>query len=303
MFRSSSSSSTGSRPSPLFLGVHVVFVGWVLLLSTCSSTTSAETVLLAACPQEPDVEGIFRNNGQYCVRDRLVLSREVIDATCPEDYHFQGNNKCRKNKSKSSNSKEKGNTRGAAAAASRSVNPTCPPNYQRYANKCHKRCPTKEYRTTYSDCILPRQTLGPKYMTCPSTIRAIRTTTSDDTTEHPQQEQYHRYDAYCCIPGVNCPQLQCNVGPQVPGKFFYNTQDGTCERQVATLQRPVTARKTNEECVPPLVQVWGVCQEPCPYGYQPLKGKCELRPCTFDPKNDEFVECPEATYKVSQSIL
>jgi hypothetical protein len=34
-----------------------------------------------------------------------------------------------------------------------------------------------------------------------------------------------------------------------------------------------------------------------------LKGKCELRSCTFNPQTDDAVKCPEGTYKVPQAMI
>ncbi len=231
-----------------------------MLLLTATTSSLAETVLLAECPKEPEVVGKFVNNGHYCVREMVIKQRDIIDAECPSDYEYRSGY-CRQRHAKN-------------------VKPTCPSDYQRYGKKCHSYCPA-EYRQKYSECVLARQTLTPRYMKC--------------------AEGYHRYDAYCCVPGEDCPQLTCNVGSNVPGKFFYN--DGICERQAESLVRTTTSRKQNMTCPEELEQVWGVCQEPCPQGYRPSKGKCDLAPCIFDPMTDKFVECPEATYKVSQAIF
>jgi hypothetical protein len=279
----------------MFLQLRSLLFSVLLLVPTATrtGTVAADTVLLADCPQEPDVQGTFRNNGQYCVRERQVLSRDVVDATCPDNYVFKGG-KCRFS---------------GGLAKKKTIKPSCPASYQRFGDKCQKKCPNKEYRQKYKDCILPRKVLGTHYMTCTSS-GANKDHDVDHDVETSSQE-YHRYEAYCCIPGETCPQLQCNLGNQVPGKFFY-TDDGKCERQVQTLPRTVVSKKSPLEegggkkpsdCPDGLQQVWGACQEPCPYGYRPLKGKCELRPCVFDPMTEQFVECPEATYKVSQTIF
>ncbi|KAL3913588.1 MAG: hypothetical protein SGILL_006425, partial [Bacillariaceae sp.] len=46
-----------------------------------------------------------------------------------------------------------------------------------------------------------------------------------------------------------------------------------------------------------------VCQEPCPQGYRANKGTCQLSSCTYDPKVDPEVRCPEGVYKLPQSIV
>ncbi len=248
-----------------------MFHQWVVLLFLTTTTTSwADTVLLASCPQEPEVLGTFVNNGYHCVREQIVLSREIIDAECPPEYDYR-NGYCRKRLSKN-------------------LKPTCPlkegstnqTNYQRYGDKCHKYCP-KEYRQKYNECILPRLVLTTKYMTCP--------------------EGYHRYEAYCCIPGDNCPLITCNVGDNVPGKFFYQEETGICERQAESIPRKTTSRPPNTPCPEGTTQIWGNCQEPCPIGFRPAKGRCDLLPCTFSPMTDRFVTCPEGTYTVAQAIF
>jgi hypothetical protein len=309
----------------MFLQMRSLLFSALLLLHTSSTTytVNAETVLLADCPQEPNVQGTFRNNGQYCVRDRVVISRDVIDATCPDADNDADDNDAAAETAAAGYVLKRGKCR---RTHSKSVKPSCPPKYQRFGELCHKQCPSKDYRQKYKECILPSKTLGANYMTC----NGNDNDNDNDSDSGNEQKKYHRYDAYCCIPGENCPQLQCNLGNQVPGKFFY-TADGKCERQVETLVRPMTPRQKNnsnngpmpppprtptptgesnnkiavvDPCPSPgLVPIGGSCQEPCPYGFRSLKGKCELRSCVFDPMTERFVECPEATYKVSQSIF
>ena len=245
----------------------------VLAVFSTTAVVDAETVLLAQCPKEPDVVGTFYNNGSKCVRDRQVLEREVIDATCPGeegDYKYK-NGYCRPHKK--------------FGGRKRTVKPSCPEGYQRFGKQCQSTCP-KPFQAKYGQCILPKATLATKYMTCPD----------------PQRQ--HRYEAYCCSPEEgNCPKIECNVGNQVPGRFYYNTEEGRCERQPQTLARVATTKVRMQECPEGLVQVWGGCQRPCPDGYKSMKGKCDLRTCSFDATTDTQVRCPEGVYTITSALF
>ena len=225
--------------------------------------------------------GNYYNNGKKCVRDRVIMSRDIVPATCPDEFEYRAG-KCRKKHEKN-------------------TPPQCPDNYQRQGSQCYSKCPAP-YRTTQSDCLLGRATLDPRYMTCP--------------------EGMHRYNAYCCTPGVDCPQIECVVGEDVPGKFYYDG-NGICERQPQAVARTTILRKNirtsqfrgrnddpdydpldpNRHCPGDKVLVWGVCQDKCPDEYQAMKGKCVLRRCSFDATTDNIVECPEGTYVVTKAQI
>ena len=282
------------------------FLSAIAIAIACTFPCShAETVVLAQCPQEPDVVGHYYNNGQACVRNRVVLTRDMVPVECPEGYSLK-QGWCRRQTATQTQTQ----TQKHASKRPSKVRPTCPldvDDYQRSGDVCYKRCPSSAYRQTATECILPRHVLSTSYMTC----------------AEKEEESQHRFKAYCCTPGVNCPQVQCRVGATVPGTFFY-TEQGTCERQASTLARTKSrstthhlrikkGTQTNEDgtiittqqlCEEEgFIHVWGKCQEPCPQGYQPLKGKCELSPCSFDPAVDTVVECPEATYQLSQAMV
>ena len=245
----------------------------------------AETVQLASCPEEPDVVGKFYNNGETCVRDRIALTREVKPVECPHDYTYTSG-WCRKR-------------------YKRKLKPTCPKDYQMFLGakgECHSPCPPN-YSKSYGQCTLRRASLSPKYMTCNATS--------------PEGHEQHRNGAYCCSHELgNCPKPECKVGTGVPGKFYY--ADGVCTRQAESLPRvtlpklksrlgqpidPNTHRPKQPPCPEGMTPIRQGCQEPCPAGFATLKGRCELRSCTFDTKTDVVVKCPEATYKLPQAIL
>jgi hypothetical protein len=241
-----------------------------------------ETVMLARCPKEPDVVGEFYNDGKRCVRDRRVITRSIEDAACTSGYKYNASY-CRK----------RFHTK---------VRPDCPNGYQFYGGKrgeCHSPCPPG-YSSNYGECVLKRTTLPPSFMTCDET-------NADGNVPH-------RYGAFCCSHELgNCPQTECLV-EQAPGKFYY--QDGLCQRQAQSLPRKTTPQlivrlgeddpptgQQARRCPDRLVAVRNICQEPCPEGYLPSKGSCQLYSCTFDTQLDSEVRCPEGVYKVSQSLV
>ena len=238
----------------------------------------AETVQLATCPEEPDVVGTFYNNGETCVRDRVALTRTIQPVDCPHDYTYQSG-WCRKR-------------------YKRKLKPSCPKDYQMFLGakgECHSACPPN-YSKSYGQCTLRRASLSPKYMQC-------------NATDADGLEQ-HRNGAYCCAQG-KCPKPECKVGTGVPGKFYY--ADGICSRQAESLPRVTMPRLQSRlgqpqngqqrQCPKGLAPIRQGCQEPCPAGFVTLKGRCELRACTFDTQKDVVVQCPEATYKLPQAIL
>mmetsp|Transcript_121184 Transcript_121184/g.181012 ORF Transcript_121184/g.181012 Transcript_121184/m.181012 type:complete len:272 (+) Transcript_121184:80-895(+) len=251
----------------------------ILLVGLCQQQrrhlyfANAETVHLADCPQEPDVVGVYYNNGQKCIRDRVVLSRNVVEATCPDSSYTYRNDRCRKR-------------------FHPSAKPQCPEGYQRYNNECHENCPTRKHKASKGRCTLPKSSLPTKYMTCPK----------DDDNHHGLEQ--HRYQAYCCTMGVDCPKIECLVGDDVPGRFTLDESDGICRRLPQTLARITSMKPRFEPCPDPLIQVWGVCQDPCPAGFQTTKGKCEIRSCEYDPRNDgDVVTCPEGVYTVAKAMV
>jgi hypothetical protein len=251
---------SSSSPSPAVLCALLA----VLILASSSSLllVNADTVYLADCPQEPEVVGTYYNNGRKCVRDREVLSREVIAATCSDGYEYR-KDRCRK--------------RFHAAAT-----PSCPEGYQRYTDECHKTCPTRKHKPSKGRCSLPRNTLPTKYMKC--------------------EEGQHRYQAYCCTMGVDCPKVECIVGADVPGRFTLE-EDGVCRRSPQSIARVTSLKPRFEPCPSYKVQVWGVCQDPCPSGFQTSKGRCEIRGCEYDPHSDDFVRCPEGGYPIAKAMV
>ncbi|KAG7354316.1 hypothetical protein IV203_003672 [Nitzschia inconspicua] len=240
-----------------------------------------ETVILAACPKEPEVVGKFYNDGKQCVRDRSVITRTVEDVMCPSGYAYKANY-CRK----------RFHTK---------VKPECPTGFQYYGGKrgeCHSPCPPG-YSRNYGECVLTRQTLTSNYMTCEER----------DAEGHIQ----HRYGAFCCSHELgNCPKAECNV-EQAPGKFYY--ENGLCQRQAQSLPRKTSPQlklrlgqdappgQRPRKCPEGLVAVRNVCQEPCPEGFRPNKGSCQLFSCTFDTRVDKEVRCPEGIYKVANSMV
>jgi hypothetical protein len=263
-----------------------VLIAWlyVLLFFFHGETlyVHGDTVMLATCPKEPEVVGDFYNDGSRCVRDRRVITRTIEDAVCPSGYNYKANY-CRKR-------------------FHAKVRPDCPIGYQFYGGKraeCHSPCPP-EYSNNYGECVLKRTTLPSTFMTCNET----------DAEGHVQ----HRYGAFCCSHQLgNCPKTECIVG-QAPGKFYY--QDGLCQRQAQSIPRKTTPQlklRLGEDAPPPdqqprrcpdgLIAVRNICQEPCPQGYLPNKGSCQLYSCTFNTKLDTEVRCPEGVYKVPQSLV
>eukprot|EP00934_Nitzschia_sp_Nitz4_P004568 Nitzschia sp. Nitz4//scaffold314_size20990//7142//7879//NITZ4_008629-RA/size20990-processed-gene-0.40-mRNA-1//-1//CDS//3329547464//4558//frame0 len=239
------------------------FVLFTVALLLCTRETDSKTLQLATCPQEPDVVGVFYNNGKKCVRDRTVVAREVINATCPEEFEYKAG-MCRKRLHKS-------------------VRPSCPEDYQRFNAQCQSKC-KYPYTSRYGECVLSKSTLNARFMICP--------------------ESQHHFGAYCCTPGVDCPQLECNMGTAIPGKWYFNETSRSCDRAAKSVVRPVTTRKRGEECQAGMVSVWGGCQEPCPGGYKTSKGRCEMHACSFDTRNSgAVVRCPEGTYAVPKSMV
>lgn len=230
----------------------------LLLALTCLRFCHADTKHLASCPQDDNEEGEFINNGKECVRESIIREREVVDAECPIDYEFNSG-KCRKHLHPTTKK------------------PKCPDGFQRQGDKCYRKCPSLSWRQKYKECVLPRKTLAPKYMTCPA--------------------GQHRYNAYCCQPGQDCPAIKCELGSNVPGEFFYS--DGICKRT----GHAIKMQSTKRPCQDGQIQVWGVCQDPCPEHYRPTKDKCELFSCKFDATTDKVVECPEGSYLAGRSIF
>ncbi|CAB9520089.1 expressed unknown protein [Seminavis robusta] len=266
--------------------VLVVVTSLVVMMSVLSD---AATVQLASCPSEPEVVGEYYNNGELCVRERIVLQREIETADCPEEYKYL-NGWCRRR-------------------FHRKIKPTCfqkgDGNWQLFLGtkgECHSTCP-KNYASSYGQCELRRMTLAPKYMTCPPT----------DRDGNPQ----HRYGAYCCSHELgNCPKPECKVGEGVPGKFYYNADEQTCERQAQAIARVTMPRITSRlgteaaarkkgkgVCPKGKIPVRNACQDPCPDKFKTLKGKCELRSCKFDTQKDVIVRCPEGTYKLPRAVI
>mmetsp|Transcript_3324 Transcript_3324/g.6048 ORF Transcript_3324/g.6048 Transcript_3324/m.6048 type:complete len:265 (-) Transcript_3324:410-1204(-) len=259
---------------------QVLFVALTALLFF-TTAIHAETVKLADCPTEPEVVGKFYNDGRNCVRDRQVMERIIEPGQCPPGYSYS-RGYCRKR-------------------LHRKVKPKCPDGYDYYGgrkNECHSPCPVG-YSKSYGECILRRLSLPPRYMTCPET----------DEFGNVQ----HRYKSYCCSHELNnCPKLECNV-ENAPGKFYYH--DGVCRRQSQSIARVTTPQikvprvgnytsgPLPRRCPEGKIPVRSLCQEPCPEGFQTLKGKCELRACTFDTRTDDAVRCPEGVYKVPQAIV
>jgi hypothetical protein len=265
--------------------VRILAASALLVIST--SPANAESVQLASCPEEPDVIGKYYNNGEVCVRDMIVVDREMVQVACPPEYTYQ--------------------TGWCRRRFHRKVKPSCGEggDWQLFLGskgECHSPCP-KNYAGSYGQCVLRRDTLAPKYMACPAV---------DD-----EGNIQHRYGAYCCSQERgNCPQPECKIGDDVPGKFYYNAATQTCERQAVALARssmPLMYSRLGSEaaeryngkplCPVDKILVRNGCQDPCPDGYSTLKGKCELRPCTFDTRNDIILKCPEGTYKLPHSVI
>jgi len=242
----------------------VAVVTFFQIFSFCILSTKGDLVRLASCPQGVDGEEeeySYINNGVECIRERIVLTREVVDAECPSSEYTLKAGKCRKH-------------------LHSSIPATCPDGYIRQGDYCYKKCPSKAWRQKYYECWLSQKTLPAKYMICP--------------------EGQHRYDAFCCTIGEDCPAIQCQISG-VPGQFLYI--DGVCQRKGHAMVMTMYPKPNQAPCPENLISVWGICQEPCPPQYRPSKGKCELLPCTFDPMTQTIVKCPEGDYLAQRSIF
>ena len=230
------------------------------LLLAAAAVSDGATVRLASCPQGVDGEdkdNSYSNNGVECIRERQVIPREILKAECQEGYELRAG-KCHKHLHPSHRA-------------------TCPTGYARQGDQCYKNCPSPTWRQKFSECLLPRTTLPTKFMTCP--------------------EGQHRYEAYCCHPGEDCPDIKCQLSG-VPGDFFY--VNGICQRPGHAMLRETSIQKP---CPEHQNLVWGVCQDPCPESYRPTKGRCELFPCSFDPMTEKAVQCPEGVYLAERAIF
>jgi len=291
----------------------------------------AESVQLASCPKEGDdtsggVIGKFYNNGEVCVRDRIVLERQVEKADCPSEYNYV-NGWCRRRfhrKLKPTCASKPALFLDDADTDNDNGTPVSKKNKKNNNSKkwqlflgakgeCHSPCP-KNYAASYGKCILQRQTLSQKYMTCPMIDNG------DGVLET------HRNGPYCCSHELgNCPRPVCKVGDHVPGKFYYDVETNTCTRQAEAIKRGVLPRlpitqqadiaknglrnkgntspnKNSGVCPKGLVPVRGnSCQEPCPEGFVTMKGKCDLKACTFHTQTDLIVRCPEGIYALPRA--
>eukprot|EP00546_Thalassionema_frauenfeldii_P020849 CAMPEP_0178903528 /NCGR_PEP_ID=MMETSP0786-20121207/5202_1 /TAXON_ID=186022 /ORGANISM="Thalassionema frauenfeldii, Strain CCMP 1798" /LENGTH=238 /DNA_ID=CAMNT_0020574899 /DNA_START=122 /DNA_END=838 /DNA_ORIENTATION=+ len=230
---------------------------------------------MAQCPQEPDVVGVYRNDGKKCVREKRVMSRERTDAVCPNGTEYnQG--RCRR--PKDSERKE--------PLSPSEKQPRCPSGYEwgYYLKNQNKRraCLTKcldGYQAKYNKCILPEDKLPDTYMTCPN-------------------EGDHRVDAYC-----SAFNIQCQIDT-APGTFRYR-EDRICERPKTVLSRTYEfIRKNAKSCPNPDHEIIytptsRICQERCPEHYITKKGRCILPKCLVpvDDVNEFIVKCPEGFYR------
>eukprot|EP00547_Thalassionema_nitzschioides_P005357 CAMPEP_0194200238 /NCGR_PEP_ID=MMETSP0156-20130528/932_1 /TAXON_ID=33649 /ORGANISM="Thalassionema nitzschioides, Strain L26-B" /LENGTH=259 /DNA_ID=CAMNT_0038925211 /DNA_START=18 /DNA_END=797 /DNA_ORIENTATION=+ len=248
------------------------FVVLLLLMSPCAK---GELMRMAQCPQEPDVKGVYRNDGKKCVRQKHAMKRERIDAVCPEgsDY-YQG--LCRR-------PKDSGRKEPLTPSEKKA---RCPAGYEWgfYLKNQNKRraCLTKcqdGYQAKYNKCVQPEDKLPNTYMTCPN-------------------EGDHRVDAYCSSLNIEC------LIEAAPGAFRYR-EDGICERPKTVLGRTYeylpkggdSCPNANHELV--VTSTVRVCQEPCPEHYLTKKGRCLLPKCLVKANeiNNFVVQCPEGLYR------
>ena len=247
-----------TRPHPTMRGLLLP------LLIAGAPLVSGDIVRLASCPQEPDVVGVYKNDGKKCVRSRTATDRISIahGATCPTGTKYR-NGKCRSPLGMAEDDKEK------------AVAPTCEEGYKAYGDTCRERC-RKGYQQTATQCILPQATLPMYLMTCP--------------------EGHRRVDAFCMDDHVECHDVSA------PGTFHY--KDGKCERSRLVVSRTYTTLRVGQkECPSGKVMVRKgsnrYCQDPCPEHHKTLKGKCELRKCVVKAdQSDTHITCPEGKFMI-----
>jgi hypothetical protein len=263
----------------------------LVVFSSLVALAQADTVELATCPQEPDVVGIYYNNGKKCIRDRQEFSRDIIEATCKSgDLQFsRGKAFCEAQNGTKFNAKD--------------TRPICPTDYRRYNDQCHKLCPAG-FTSKKGKCIRLADKLPPHYMKC--------------------SHDKHKFDAFCCE-GDQCSDLlseekkinpsslmECSLS-NIPGKFYYSPTTKKCERQMSTQPRKWTRLPTNNRgnryrlsgsCQEGETQIMGGCQLKCPESWSVRKAMCQLRPCSIPlTSNNKIVLCPEGKYQMQSASI
>ena len=306
---------------------HPSLLAVILLLLT--PTSLADTVELAQCPKEPNVVGVYINNGKNCVRERTEVSREIVNASCKSGWELVTQELkayCRVVDNSKYNQQD-------------SV-PVCPIDYQRYGSQCHAPCP-RGYNAKRGKCIQLKDTMPQHSMTCSSPdkhrIGAFCCET-DQCGDLKQQEYKERIQKMqlkhrtspsepsmtkMAPPPTSSTMMECNL-PDVPGRFYYNALTGNCDRSRISEPRVWTKLPRDKKgqylgtCSPDETKVLGGCQPKCPKYYKSQKGMCHLPPCSIpfgtgiladegpndanrkkEIQNKGIVLCPEGKYYLS----
>jgi hypothetical protein len=310
----------------------------LLVLVICnSSTTLADTVQLAECPQVPDVIGMYVNNGKKCVRERDEVRRDVLDATCQDGWELtktatqgQAQAQAQAQGQGQGQGQEQGQRRKSYCKPVNSSNirtrkkdgkPICPTDYQRYSASCHSPCPPG-YNAKRGICIQLRDVLPQHSMICPieGQHKVGPFCCQPDQCTHLVQQRQEQYQQSRIGGNANTnanANANANANPswiechmdEIPGKFYHNPNSQKCERTMTSLPRvwnklPKDNRnRVVGDCSPDQVKVLGGCQAECPDGYKAKKGMCQLRPCSIPTDAEAIVLCPEGKYQIQAMSL
>mmetsp|Transcript_41335 Transcript_41335/g.99579 ORF Transcript_41335/g.99579 Transcript_41335/m.99579 type:complete len:341 (+) Transcript_41335:264-1286(+) len=291
-----------NRNNKLNTSTFLLLIILTLTASSSNSLVKADTVQLAECPKEPNVIGVYINNGKNCVRERNEVARDVVNATCKNGWELVSAANERRAFCRDSSNTAKNNNKADAQNKEDSI-PKCPVNYQRYGKQCHSACP-RGYNSKRAKCIQLKDSMPQHSMTCP--------------TPPTTNKLLHRIGAFCCEPD-QCSDLmqqkhekriqkmqqkqagsmsaippplpeaelkECNL-PEVPGRFYYNTLTGRCDRSRVSEPRVWTKLPRDSKnrptgvCHEDETKILGGCQPKCPLYYKSQKGMCHLPPCSI----------------------
>ncbi|CAJ1960005.1 unnamed protein product [Cylindrotheca closterium] len=304
-----------------FFNSSALPVWMMLLLCSRFTTVQADTVQLAECPKEPNVVGVYINNGSNCVRERNEMAREIVDATCKTGWELittptQSQSYCQPSLNANANTNDNDSDTNDDKSSNNNNNsnkdpasvPTCPVDYQRYGTQCHSPCP-RGYNSKRGKCIQLKDSMPQHSMTCPN-----------DNNNSNNNKNLHRIGAYCCesdqcgdliqarheiriqkmqqqkagsqsqnaiLPPSTTSLTECNL-PSVPGRFYYNPMTGRCDR--SRISEPRVWKKLPRDNKNRYIgtcdeeretKVLGGCQPKCPPYYKSQKGMCHLPPCSI----------------------
>ncbi|KAL3928044.1 MAG: hypothetical protein SGBAC_012817 [Bacillariaceae sp.] len=266
----------------------------LLVLLSFTTVSQADTVQLAECPKEPNVVGVYINNGKNCVRERNELARETVNATCKTGWELIVKVEERKAfcRTTDSNSNSK--------FQAKDTFPQCPVDYQRYGKFCQSPCP-RGYNSKKGKCIQLKDSMPQHSMTCPEPLHRIGAfccehdqcgdlmqERHENRMKKMQQKQSGSMSQVIAPPPPASLDLkECNL-PDVPGRFYYNPVTGRCDRSRISEPRVWTKLPRDSKqrfignCQDDIeTKVLGGCQPKCPPHYKSQKGMCHLPPCSI----------------------